>query len=101
MDVVEIVAWNLRRLRVARGLNQEVLAIDAAVNRTYVSKLERAVVAPSVVILDRLAIALSVEITEFFVAPKPGTPQPQILPKGRRPGRSVAGRKASVRKPAS
>ena len=30
-------AWNLRRLRVARGLSQENLAVDAEIERTYLN----------------------------------------------------------------
>jgi DNA-binding XRE family transcriptional regulator len=36
-----VFASNLRRLRHARGLSQEVLAFEADVNRTYMSKLEK------------------------------------------------------------
>ena len=76
---------NLRRLRVRRGLSQENLAVDAGVDRTYVSRLERGLENPTVAVLDRLAIALNARIAEFFVAPRPGEPMPKPLPGGRRP----------------
>jgi hypothetical protein len=41
MDVRELVAWNLRRIRVLRDLSQEKLGADADVDRTYVGRLER------------------------------------------------------------
>ena len=41
MDGRTRVAWNLRRIRVERGLSQEALAVDADVDRTYVSGIER------------------------------------------------------------
>ena len=41
MDSRELVAWNMRRLRVEAGLSQEKLAELATVDRTYVSRLER------------------------------------------------------------
>jgi transcriptional regulator with XRE-family HTH domain len=41
MDLRQIFATNLRRLRHAKGNSQEDLAYEAAVNRTYLGKLER------------------------------------------------------------
>ena len=93
MDARSLVAWNLRRLRVAKGLPQEALAVDAGVDRTYVSRLERNLENPTVAVLERLAGALEMPITEFFAVPKPGTRPPQPLPKGRRPARGRAVRK--------
>lgn len=60
------VARNLRRLRVARGVSQEALAVDAAIDRTYVSRLERGLENPTVAVLERIAKALDAEITELF-----------------------------------
>lgn len=85
MDARKLVAWNLRRLRVARGLAQEALAVDAGIDRTYVSRLERNLENPTVGVLERLAQALDAEIVEFFAVPKPGTCPPRLLPSGRRP----------------
>ena len=85
MNAQAQVAWNLRRLRVAQGLSQETLAVDADIDRTYVSRLERKLENPTVAILERLATALSVQITEFFVDPGPDAPKLRVLPKGRRP----------------
>ena len=89
MDARILVARNLRRLRVAKGLSQEALAVDAGIDRTYVSRLERGMENPTVAVLERLTQALDSKIVEFFVTPKPGEPMPQALPGGRRPmGRS-------------
>jgi transcriptional regulator with XRE-family HTH domain len=87
MDARQLVSWNLRRLRVARGIAQEALAVDAGIDRTYVSRVERNMENPTVAVLERLALALDAEITEFFVRPEPGAPQPQVLPKGRKASR--------------
>lgn len=84
MDAKELVAWNLRRLRVERGLPQEALAVDAGIDRTYVSRVERNMENPTVGVLERLARALGAEITEFFVVPEEGAKLPEVLPKGRR-----------------
>jgi transcriptional regulator with XRE-family HTH domain len=41
MDLRQVFASNLRRLRYERGLSQEALAYEAGVNRSYISKLEK------------------------------------------------------------
>jgi transcriptional regulator with XRE-family HTH domain len=41
MDLRQVFAANLRRLRHARGLSQEDLAYEADVNRSYMSTPER------------------------------------------------------------
>jgi transcriptional regulator with XRE-family HTH domain len=82
-----LVARNLRRLRVRQGTSQENLAVDAGIDRTYVSRLERGLENPTVAVLERLAQALDAKITEFFVVPKAGEAPPRPLPGGRRPGR--------------
>jgi transcriptional regulator with XRE-family HTH domain len=87
MKARALVARNLRRLRVRRGLSQEVLAVDAAIDRTYVSRLERGLENPTVAVLERLANALDAQISEFFVVPRRGEPPPQPLRGGRRPNR--------------
>jgi transcriptional regulator with XRE-family HTH domain len=87
MNARALVARNLRRLRVQHGVSQEALAVDAAIDRTYVSRLERGLENPTVAVLERLSQALSTEITEFFVSPRRGEPPPRTLPSGRRPKR--------------
>ncbi|HLY56428.1 MAG TPA: helix-turn-helix transcriptional regulator [Stellaceae bacterium] len=87
MDAQELVAWNLRRIRVARGLSQEKLAVDAAIDVTYVSRLERVLENPTVSVLDRLAAALDAKIAEFFAPWPAGEPPPKPLQPGRRPKR--------------
>jgi transcriptional regulator with XRE-family HTH domain len=66
------VARNIRRLRVARKLSQEKLAVDAGIDRTYVSRLERGLENPSVAVLEKLARALSSNIEDLFAAPRAG-----------------------------
>jgi transcriptional regulator with XRE-family HTH domain len=41
-----------------RGLTQEALAVDAEIDRTYVSRLERGLKNPIVAVLEKLARAL-------------------------------------------
>jgi transcriptional regulator with XRE-family HTH domain len=87
MKAGALVARNIRRLRVAKGLSQEVLAVDAEIDRTYVSRLERGLENPTVAVLERLAGALSANIEELFKVPRAGEPAPRSLKGGRRPKR--------------
>lgn len=70
MHPLERVARNLRRLRVLRGLSQEALAVDAGVDRSYVSRLERNLENPTVAVLDRLAGALGCDVQAFLEIPE-------------------------------
>lgn len=87
MDARKLVPRNLRRLRVARYLSQESLAVDAEIDRSYVSRLERGLENPTVAVLERLAKALDSDIVEFFIRPRPGERPPKPLRGGRRSGR--------------
>ena len=78
-------AWNLRRIRVKRGLSQERLAFDAEVDRSYVGGLERREENPTVDVLDRLAKTLEVPLSELFRLPRRGAAPPPPLRSGRRP----------------
>ena len=66
MNARALVARNIRRIRVARGLSQEALAVDAAIDRTYVSRLERNLENPTVAVLERVARALRCGIVDLF-----------------------------------
>lgn len=88
MNARALVARNLRRLRVGRLLSQEALAVDAGIDRTYVSRLERGLENPTVAILEQLSMALRVDITAFFEAVVPGEAPPAPLPSGRKKRRA-------------
>ncbi len=85
MDARARVAWNIRRLRVERGVSQDAFAVDAGIDRTYVSRLERGMENPSVAVLEGIAVALGVEIEALFAQPEPGEEVPARLPAGRKP----------------
>lgn len=87
MDGRALVAWNLRRIRVKRGLSQERLAYDAQMDRSYVGCIERREENPTVDVLNRLAKTLGVGIAELFKEPRKGSPPPKPLRSGRRPSR--------------
>ncbi|WP_081631161.1 helix-turn-helix transcriptional regulator [Methylobacterium sp. 77] len=79
-----LVAWNVRRVRVAQGISQERLAADAGVDRAYLGGLERQAENPTVDLLDKVADALAVPLGELFVAPAEGEAPPAPLKGGRR-----------------
>jgi transcriptional regulator with XRE-family HTH domain len=56
--IIRTVAANVRQARKAIGLSQEALALEAEVDRTYVSQVERAKRNITLVVLARLARAL-------------------------------------------
>ena len=60
-DVRKIVGRNVRRLREEAGLSQEKLALEAELDRTYVSGVERGVRNPTVTVVARIARALKIE----------------------------------------
>ncbi len=66
MNLREIVAINLQKLRHAKGLSQEELAARADINRNYVGMLERNEHSPTIEMLEKLALGLEVDPTEFF-----------------------------------
>jgi transcriptional regulator with XRE-family HTH domain len=51
----------LRTQRQARGLSQEALALEADVDRTFVSQMERGIRQPTLTTLWKLAKALDVQ----------------------------------------
>ncbi len=69
MDLREVFAANLRRLRHKTGLSQESLAYEAGVNRTYISKLEKGISHPGLEIIGKLAAVLGVEPAELLRLP--------------------------------
>ena len=78
MDLRQVFARNLRRIRHAKGFSQESLAFEADVNRSYMSKLERGVSYPGLEIMGKLAAVLGVEPADLLKLP------PKKVPPGKR-----------------
>lgn len=83
MDAKTILGWNLRRLRVERGLSQERLALAAGIDRAYVGRIERGNENVTIARLEDLARVLDVPIAALFETPA-GKRRPAGLPSGRR-----------------
>lgn len=65
-----VLAANLRAWRLRRGLSQEALALEAEVDRTFVSQIERCVGNPSLRILCQLAKQLEVDVAVLLKSPR-------------------------------
>jgi transcriptional regulator with XRE-family HTH domain len=60
VDIRTRLGRNLRRLRDEKGWSQEAFAFEAKIHRTYVSDIERGARNPTVMIVEKLAVALGV-----------------------------------------
>jgi len=69
MEIRDILARNIKRIRLERGLSQEELAHRADIDRTYISALERRVYAASIDVVGRIAKALDVEPAALLAKP--------------------------------
>jgi transcriptional regulator with XRE-family HTH domain len=58
---------NLRRVRKDIGFSQEHLALEADIDRTWVSQIERGIANPSILMLKRIADCLGVGLSELTV----------------------------------
>lgn len=59
-------ASNLRRIRLEKKIAQEKLALEAGVDRTFVSKIERGIGNPSLEVLLKLANRLEIGLSELL-----------------------------------
>lgn len=66
MDLREVFAANLRRLRAEKGLSQDDLAYEAEVSRSYLSQLEKGAFYASLKIVGKLATVLQVEPADLL-----------------------------------
>lgn len=65
MDLKEVMAINLRRIRHAKKLTQEELAHRTGLSVRHVGAIERAEMSATVTVLGQMAQALSVEPAEL------------------------------------
>ncbi len=69
MDLREVFATNLRRLRHAKGLSQDDLAYEADISRSYLSQLEKGAFYASLKIVGKIANTLHVDPAELLKLP--------------------------------
>jgi transcriptional regulator with XRE-family HTH domain len=73
----QTLAANTKALREAKSLSQEALALEAEVDRTYVSQIERGVCNPSLRVLYQIARILQVPVDELVQQSPKGSPPHQ------------------------
>lgn len=66
MDLKEVMAVNLRRIRHDKKMTQEELADRAGLSARYIGAIERARKSASVTVLGRIAEALGVEASALI-----------------------------------
>ncbi|NTH79007.1 helix-turn-helix transcriptional regulator [Agrobacterium rhizogenes] len=81
----DLLAWNVRKLRVQVGLSQERLALEAGLERVSISQLERKQVNLGIDSLGKIASVLNCKVFELLVEPAEGEQPPNNLRRGRRP----------------
>ncbi|MCP1845590.1 transcriptional regulator with XRE-family HTH domain [Bradyrhizobium sp. USDA 4524] len=84
MKARALMALNVRRIRVERGISQQKLAHEAGIDRSYLASLERQSKNPTIDILDRIADALGVHPFELVVQHSKRAKAPNTLHEGRK-----------------
>jgi transcriptional regulator with XRE-family HTH domain len=65
MDLRDRIGANIRKLRRLRSLSQEALSLAAGLERGYVGRLERSEYFTSVATLQKLSVALDVDLSDL------------------------------------
>lgn len=65
MDARRLLGRNVRRLREEREWSQEQLAFESGLDRTYISGVERGIRNPTILVVGKIAAALSVKMEEL------------------------------------
>ncbi len=66
MDIKKKFGDKVKQLRLERGLSQEGLANEANLDRTYIPGIEKGERNVSITVIEKLAIALKVDIRDLF-----------------------------------
>jgi transcriptional regulator with XRE-family HTH domain len=66
-QLLQHLATNIKARRKELGITQEILALDAGIDRTYISQIERGISNPSLLVLVKVAEILDVEVVELLV----------------------------------
>lgn len=85
MDARERLGRHVRRLRVAAGLSQEALALDAKLEASHVSRIERGLSNVTLDVMSRLARALHVDVEALMAQSGAEEARVENLKRGRKP----------------
>ena len=69
-EIIVVLAENVRRMRKAAALSQESLALEAGLDRTYISQVERRQRNVTIEVLARLAKALGTTADQLLIPPR-------------------------------
>ena len=66
MTVNKQLGYRIRYLRGQKGMSIEALALEAGINRNYLGDLERGTRNPTLIILNKIAKALDIDLPTLF-----------------------------------
>ena len=66
MNVKEKLGKRINELRIEKSLSQEKLALNANIDRAYMHLIEKGKTNVSIELIEKIAIALEIEIKELF-----------------------------------
>jgi transcriptional regulator with XRE-family HTH domain len=66
MDIKKKFGQRVKIIRLEKGWSQEKLALTAELDRTYIPSIEKGCRNVSISVIEKIAIALDVEITELL-----------------------------------
>ena len=66
MNIQNAFGANVRRFREAKGWSQDKLSEMSGLHRTYISGIERGVRNPTIQIVNEIAAALGIKVSQFF-----------------------------------
>jgi transcriptional regulator with XRE-family HTH domain len=66
MDIKKKVGGNIKKIRLEKKISQENLAYSAEIDRTYLPSIEKGERNISITVLEKIAKALKVNITELL-----------------------------------
>ena len=72
MDLNEVMARNLRRIRHGKKLTQEELAHLTGLSARHIGAIERAEMSATITVLGQISRALAVDPREFLTETNPG-----------------------------
>lgn len=71
MNIQQKYGIKVKKFRTDKGWSQEKLALNADLDRTYIPSIEKGERNVSIVVIEKIAIALDVDIKEFFESNSP------------------------------
>ena len=66
MNINVQLGMRIRYLRKQKGMSQEDLALESGINKNYLSDLERGSRNPTVVVLEKISLALGINLSTLF-----------------------------------